>query len=381
MRDRWTVRGADLTALPLRYYVGGVGVVALAVLPMGLTAPQLASLTPVLFLIMFAMSWDFVSGYTGQISLGHTFFFALGGYGTTIFSLQHGLHPVFSICIGVVLAALGGIVIGIPALRVRGPFLALVTLIAPLVFLQFAILFDNELPYIAPNGLGGIAGFTTPNRAIAGIDQNALITTDSWAMAMIIEYYVVFAFLIAIGALLFAITRSQTGDVFTAIRENEDAVAAVGLNPAKYKIFAFVVSGAVGGLAGALFAHSSPGNPIQPEYILQLTLAIEIIVIAVFGGMGTIVGAAVGALFFASFGLLVDIIDFTIPLVGQPLSSFMPAPLFVIAALILMFRPQGLLPAAIQLGDRIQGRSPDRRPQREPPLKQFLDRLRKALRR
>ena len=150
-----TVTTERFGEIPTRYLLGGVSFLGLLAAPLPLTAFQLSALIFPVYLMIFAMSWDIVSGYTGQISLGHTVFFGLGGYTSTVLNLQHTVTPLLSIPAGVVIAALGGLLIGYPALRIRGPYLSLVTLIAPIILLRLVILFNNNLPYIAPSGLGG----------------------------------------------------------------------------------------------------------------------------------------------------------------------------------------------------------------------------------
>jgi branched-chain amino acid transport system permease protein len=109
--------------LKLRHYMGLLGLLVLAAIPTILTPLQLAPFIGVIFLMMFAISWDIVSGYTGQLSFGHAYFFALGGYATTILNLQHGISPLVAIPLATLIAGLGGFIIGFPALRLRGPYL------------------------------------------------------------------------------------------------------------------------------------------------------------------------------------------------------------------------------------------------------------------
>lgn len=347
-----TVTTERFGELPTRYLVGVVGFLGLLAVPVPLTAFQLSALILPVYLMVFAMSWDIVSGYTGQISLGHTFFFGLGGYTSTILNLQHGVTPVVSIPAGIVVAALGGLLIGYPALRIRGPYLSLITLIAPIILLRLAILFNNNLPYIAPSGLGGVNGFVAQNDPLVGTTAAAVLTVPSFPWQVIIDYYLAVALFTGVFVLLFVVTRSQTGEILSAIRENEDAVESVGINTAKFKLFAFVLSGAIGGLAGAVFVHSSIGNPLNPQQLLDVALAINIVMMSILGGMGTIVGAAVGAVFFVAMTYAINTFGgaFVIPVLNESLSSLMPAPLLVIALLVIIFRPDGLVPALVRAG-------------------------------
>lgn len=286
--------------LPLRHRLGLLGVLLLALLPLGellglssvtllgvVTVPltvgpiTLLKLTSALYFGMFAMSWDAVSGYTGQISFGHGLFFAIGGYTSTLLNLGWGVDPLWAIPVGALLAAVGGIIIGVPALRLRGPYLSLVTLVAPLILLQIFIfrsdVFRGELGLPQPDNFLGL-----------GLPDAALV------------YYVALAAFVAVMAVLLAVTRSDAGMVFTGIREDEDAMAASGINTAKFKTFAFVLSAAIGGFAGAMLVHTPRGSA-QPSQLLHLTVNIEVIIAAILGGMGTIVGAALGGVFLVLF--------------------------------------------------------------------------------
>ena len=363
--------------VPTRYLAGGLALLLLVAVPLGLTAFQLSALILPVYLMVFAMSWDAVSGYTGQLSFGHTFFFALGGYTSTILNLQHGVTPVVSIPLGVVVAAIGGLVIGFPALRVRGPYLSLITLIAPLILLQIVILFNSNLPYVAPSGLGGVNGFVATNDPLVGTTGAAVLTVPSFPWVVIVDYYLAVALFVLSAALMLLVTRSGTGEILTAIRENEDVVEAVGLDTAKFKLFAFVLSGAVGGLAGAMFVHSSIGNPLNPQQILSITVAINIVIMAILGGMGTIVGAAVGAVFFVAVTFLVGQFGggVVVPILGESLASLMPAPLFLAALLVVIYRPEGLVPALVNFGRWLNTPPEEREVPDDPGGKSTLERV------
>lgn len=337
------------TELRLRHQVGLVGFLLLFLTPLPLTAVQLSGFVLVLYYMMFAMSWDFVSGYTGQISFGHTFFFAIGGYGAAILNVDYGVHPLGSILVATLLAGIGGLVIGVPALRLEGPYLSLITLIAPLILLQFFILFDGIFR--------GTSGFTVQPDPIVGASPGAVLTVtgpDAFITATIAEWYIGFFLFALMFGVLYAITRSDAGDVFTAIREDEETVAASGLSPAKFKIFAFVGSAVAGGLAGAMFAHSGAVGTVLPENYIEIGLAIQVIIMAVIGGMGTIVGAAVGAAFFLAGQAALGAIPVTIPIVGKTPGALTPLPLFLVAILVLFFAPGGIVRAVTRRLDAME---------------------------
>jgi branched-chain amino acid transport system permease protein len=317
---------------PLRHKLGIIGLIGLAALPALLTPLQALQLAGAYFFAMFVMSWDVVSGYTGEISFGHAMFFAVGGYTSALLNLEMGLDPLLTIPVGVVAAAVFGAIIGIPALRLRGPYLSLVTLIVPLILAQIFNVYSSVF--------GGTQGLVSP-------PPDRLLNLGTGAP--ILTYYVSFGLFVLILAVLLAVTRSDAGRVFTAIRESEDAVSSAGLNPAKFKIFAFVLSAAVGGLAGAAFVHTV--GEATPAALLDLFVSIEIIIAAILGGMGTIVGAAIGGLFFAVFSGLLGEMAFQIPLLNATIAE-LELVLFAVITLVLIY----VLPGGLLRGGMIVGR-------------------------
>ncbi|PSQ13819.1 hypothetical protein BRC99_03560 [Halobacteriales archaeon QS_7_69_60] len=225
-----------LRDLALRHRLGILGVGLLGLVPLLAQPRELNQFTSVLYLMMFAISWDVVSGYTGQLSFGHAFFFALGGYGTSVTVNQHllplagdlglTLGPVGTVLVilggivgGTLVAALGGVLIGVPALRLDGPYLSLVTLIAPLLLYQSFIIFGESLPVLAPNGLGGTSGLLNEPPALVGIGTNAAVTVDQLWVDAVARYYISFLALLIVLAVTYGVTRSAAGSVFTAIRD------------------------------------------------------------------------------------------------------------------------------------------------------------------
>ncbi|WP_227356732.1 branched-chain amino acid ABC transporter permease [Haladaptatus salinisoli] len=359
----------SVRSLAPRYVFGLAGLVVLALAPFllpvvlgrgqGLLA--VVTLTVALFFAMFAMSWDAVSGYTGQISFGHALFFTVGGYGSALLNLEFGVPPVAAILFGTVAAALAGVLIGVPALRLEGPYLSLITLVAPLILLQLFIVFSDTF--------GGELGLPSPD---------PLVPASSFTAQTMADYYVAFALFVAILGVLLAVTRSDAGSVFTAIREDEEAVAAAGINPAKFKIFAFVLSAAVGGLAGAVFVHTA-GKP-QPSQLLVMSVSIEVIIATIVGGMGTITGAAVGGLFFSLFREWLSNVSATVPVLNVQVASLDLLLFSLVTLALLFFLPGGLLRWGIERGRSVVVDNP------EPvadggrtPTEQVLDAYREAL--
>ncbi|MFC7227618.1 branched-chain amino acid ABC transporter permease [Salinirubellus salinus] len=287
-------------------------------------------LTGAFIFATYVMTWDVVSGYTGEISFGHALFFGVGAYTSAIVNTQLELSLFVTIPIGVVAATLAGLLIGFPSLRLHGPYFSLITLVTPIILISMLV-FASDIT-------GGASGLT-------GID---VLTRDT-----IISYYLAFGVFAFALVLFLAITRSDAGTVLTAIREDEMAVQAAGLNPQKFKLFAFVLSGAVGGLAGAIALHTRVlGGVASPSDLLALVLSIEVIVAAILGGMGTITGAAIGGLmFYMTVRFLRALPDFGVPLL-ETLTGAVADSYFLIFALLalvfLFYVPEGALPRIAQ---------------------------------
>jgi branched-chain amino acid transport system permease protein len=262
---------------------------------------------------ILAMSWDILSGYTGQISFGHSFFFGLGGYTTAVMSVLYGLHPALIVVISGIIAALGGLIVAAPALRMRGPYLALMTLVA-------ALGLDRLMRLLKPQiGIPGAEG------AILCIPQ-CFLTFD-----VRLKYYYALGLMIVIAAALFTLARSRIGLTFEAIRDDEEATQAAGINTAKYKTLAFVISGFVAGISGSFYVYHI--GSASPASLLDLERSIEAIVASVIGGMGTIFGPVVGGYF------LILTREYL-----RPLQAWRFFALFTLALLILYFIPRGVLP-------------------------------------
>jgi branched-chain amino acid transport system permease protein len=333
-----------LRGLPRRYYLGIAFIAALGLSPVATTQTQLITIIGILYLMMFAMSWDVASGYTGQLNLGHAAFIAVGGYTTAILNISHGVSPLLSIPVAIVMSGIAGLAIGIPALRIRGAYLALVTLVLPSIFFQIVVLFDGVFK--------GSFGFKSPPTALAGGTggTGSLIVVESSALATIIDFYISYAVLVVLFLLLFGYTRSDSGRILSAIREDEDAVIASGISPAKHKVFSFVISAMTAGLAGALFVHSTAGFP-HPDQLLADTLSLNIVIFSVLGGLGTIIGPMVGAFLFGGLQFVAGEFDVALPMLQQSLSDVIPVVLFVIGMVVVYYKPEGLVPALLQQGE------------------------------
>jgi branched-chain amino acid transport system permease protein len=287
----------------------------------------LTNITGAMFFAVFAMSWDMQSGYTGEISFGHGLFFGVGGYTSAILEAQLGLDLLATIPLGMFAAGVAGLLIGFPSLRLQGPYFSLITLVTPLILIG--------LFKFAPDITGGATGLFTTTLTSGPVEAYLIAIS---------------LFLVAL-ALFLAITRSDAGIVLTAIREDELAVEAAGLYPAKFKLFSFVLSGLVGGLAGALFVHTYAGGFVAPSDLLALVISIEVIIASIVGGIGTITGAAIGGLFLFLFRVYLAQFQLVVPftsisfesVVGFPISEIYFLLFTVVTLLVLFFVPEGIV--------------------------------------
>jgi branched-chain amino acid transport system permease protein len=257
--------------------LAAVGVVLL--LPVLLPHPFVLSIaTQAVIWALLAASWDLLSGYTGQVSFGHAGFFALGAYTAAAASKHLGLSPWLGLALGAVVAAVVGLGTGFPALRLRGHYLALVTLaLAELIRLTA----QNWLAVTGgPFGIYDFGSFT--GLPATGIPRAQAV------------YLLVAAIVgVGVGAMLYVCRRTRAGRAFRAIREDEVLAESLGINTTVYKLLAFGLSSGLAGLAGTLYAYYI--QLVSPTVATAATTSL-VIGMAVFGGLGTIWGPALGAL-------------------------------------------------------------------------------------
>ena len=223
---------------------------------------------------IFAMSWDIQSGYTGYISFGHSVLSAAAAY-TTALLLVH-VNPELSFWITAPLSVLAALVLGLlialPTLRLEGPYFSLITFVAVLLFYRLTTAYSE---------LGGIPGFSAPD-------------VFTWDPTM--RYYYMLVPMLLIALVLTFLARSNLGMILVAIRENESAVSAAGIDPTKFKVWSFVLSSVPMGIGGVLLVGFT-GN-VDPYTFVIVDNSIEMIAMAVLGGMSSILGPLGGAFLF-----------------------------------------------------------------------------------
>lgn len=222
---------------------------------------------------IFAASWDVLAGFTGQINLGHALFFGVAAYVVALLNKNYGLPPWVTIPIGSLAAVVVGLAAGIPALRLKGFYLALVTLSFPIILTGIILFF---------------ADVTGGEQGIPGIGRLSSSRT--------LDYYIVLLCMIFSAFAMYKFTdagsrRIRVGVILHAIREDEITARTSGINTTRYKLLSFAVSGFFAGIAGGLYALFM--RAIGPS-TLELSLTFQAILWTIFGGVGRIYGAIAG---------------------------------------------------------------------------------------
>lgn len=261
------------------------------------------------YLAIFAMSWDFLSGRTGYISFGHPFLIGMGAYASAILNFRFDWPIILSIPVGTVIAMIAATVFFLPALRIRGSYFALVTL-------AFMELIYQLVQVIRPDLTGG-------TRGMSGL--------DSMMRGAVANYYFAFIVMAIIAVGLWLLTRTRLGAAQAAIGMDEDAVRGSGLDTTKIKLFTFVVSAGVAGLGGALFVHYQ--GAIAPRALFDINFVFTIIVAALIGGAGSIVGPMAGAF------LLTFLLEYLRPVLPGAERYLVYGG---VALLLYMYQPKGL---------------------------------------
>jgi branched-chain amino acid transport system permease protein len=289
--------------------IGVVLLVAAAVVPGFASGYVLGLLTVAFYTAVFAMAWDLLFGFAGEVNFGPTFLIGLGAYTAGI--LDARLSPQISIWLCIVLGAaaavIGGVMLALPALRLRGPYFGLMTLVAVLMLQNFVVVFADLT--------GGEIGLSVP---------------DVMAVSQTTNYWIAFGFMAISGVILFALSRSPIGLVLQASGQDSVQAGALGFNVVKHKLFAFIVSAFFSGMAGALMVFYM-GTASVGTFV-DISVGVQIIVAAVMGGRRTIVGAAIGAIFLIGMGEVL-----------RPLGELATLIVSLIALVVVLFFPDGFL--------------------------------------
>ena len=301
--------------------------VFLAVLPLFANSPQVLRILILAGIYaIYAVSWDMLAGYTGQISLGHGLFFGVAGYAAALLNLRLDLSPWATIPLGGLCAVVVGLIAGIPALRLRGFYLALVTLAFPIIL--------TGILFVFPDVTGGELG---------------LFGLSRLSHSRVLDTYIVYVVMLISVMVMYKLTDGKskvirTGLIFQAIREDEIAARKSGIITVKHKLLAFSLSAFFAGIAGGLYAHFIK---IVGPSALELTFSFQAVLWVIFGGMGTIYGGVVGV--YILYPIMEGLRFF-------PLGDEIRGVLFaLILILTLLFMPEGI---GVWIRDKIEVKCP-----------------------
>jgi branched-chain amino acid transport system permease protein len=258
------------------------------------------NIAPLAINIILALGLNLITGFTGQFSLGHAAFMAVGAYTSAILTSNFGMPFAVGIISGAVAAALAGIIIGIPTLRLKGDYLAIATL--GFGEIVKTLLLNNDY-------VGGASGF----------NYIPMSTNWTWLFFMVVATIV----------LMKNFINSKSGRACISIREDEIAAEAMGINTTFYKVLAFAIGAFFAGIAGSLYAGYL--TFINPD-AFGFMKSIDILVIVVFGGMGSIAGSVLGAIVLSFISIALQ----NIPELRMVIYS-------VILFIIMVYRPQGIM--------------------------------------
>jgi branched-chain amino acid transport system permease protein len=288
----------------------------MALLPLGVGGYILGLLTLAYYYAVFAMSWDLLFGFAGEVNFGPSFLIGVGAYTAALLN-HYWMWPIPAcLAAGAVAAVIGGVVLAVPALRLTGPYFGLVTLVAVLLLQNVLVLFAGVT--------GGEIGLDIPD--VLAIDE----TTN---------YYYALAFMAVSGGILFGLSRSPVGLILQASGQDAIDASALGFNVAKHKLAAFCISAFFSGLAGAMLIFYLGTASVGT--VVDIAVGVNVIIAAVLGGRRTILGAAIGAIFLIAAGELL-----------RPLGQLATFVVSAVALVVILFFPGGFLGRILQAGGR-----------------------------
>lgn len=295
--------------------------IALLLIALGVSAPGwlgayfLGVFTTAYYFGVFAMSWDLLFGFAGEVNFGPTFMIGVGAYTAGLLN-NAGWNIPLCLVAGAAMAVISGLILAIPALRLRGPYFGLITLVAVLLLLDFIVIF---------------AGFTG--------GEIGMMVPSILAISATVNYYYALVFLVVSALILYGLSRSSLGLILQATGQDRIEAAALGFNVTKHKLAAFCISALFSGLAGAMLTFYE--GIASVDTVVSLAITVQIIIAVVFGGRRTILGAILGSIFLILF-------DELLRPIGQ-LNTFVVS---AIALAVIIFFPDGALGWAFRPRER-----------------------------
>jgi branched-chain amino acid transport system permease protein len=303
----------------------GLFLVFLLIFPFVANAYLLYVANMIGFAVIAAIGLNILTGFTGQISLGHAAFAGVGGYTSAILVTKLGFSFWIALPCAGIMAAISGLIIGIPSLRVKGLYLCIATLAAQFIF-EFIFVHWESLTQ-------GVRGLNVPPPSIGSF----LINTEK-------RFYFLTLFMVVL-AVVYArnLVRSRVGRAFVAIRDRDLAAEIIGINLFRYKLTAFAISSFYAGIAGALWVGFI--RIVTPEHF-PFHLSVQYLAMVIVGGMGSVLGSIFGAVFMTLIPELLNVLSSSLTSVFAGAAHFfIPFKEVVFGGLIvffLIFEPRGL---------------------------------------
>jgi len=276
----------------------------------------------------FASAWNILSGYAGMVSLCHNAFFGIGAYTSTLLFLHYGLTPWLGMFVGGLLAACVGLALGVVCFRLRSHYFALATLafgeVSHIVAMTWRSLTE---------GAEGLALPIQPS-----------LYNVSFSGKLPYVYMGLFLFL-ALIAVSYAIEHSRLGYYLTAFRENEDAARALGVKTGRVRLLAMAISSFASAIIGTFYAQYFVY--IDPSSVIRIQISIQVALFAIVGGLGTVLGPAIGAIIFIPITILLR------AKLGTTLPGLHMVIYGAILILVLLYMPKGIYGTLKQRGFKI----------------------------
>lgn len=303
------------------FYVPALGLVLVTMLPFMVSDYYLNLAVMVLMFATLAEAWNLIGGYGGQMSLGHAAFFGLGAYTSTILAVRFGLSPWFGMLVGALLSVVLSAFIGSICFRLRGPYFTIST-IALCEVLRLIFLRERELT-------GGGVGLSVPYKG------NSMAHFQF--LSKVPYYFIALALMLLTIYVTYRISKTKMGYYLRALGQNQDAAEVIGINTASVKQKTLAISAFLTSICGTFFAQYM--YFIDPDIVFGVggSFSIEIALIAMVGGMGTVMGPVVGSL------VLRPIIEFTLASLGSTYSGIHLIVYGAVLMLIVLLRPSGLI--------------------------------------
>ena len=295
-----------------------LGLLTAILAPLGISSKfQLDVLTLIFFTAYIGQSWNILGGYAGQFSFGGVMFFGTGAYTSSILLTSFGVPPIIGIFAAIFMGAFLGLIVGYLSFRsgLRGSYFALITL----AFAELLRVLANSVEFTG----GGVGLFLTYAPGLHNLQFNSPTGF----------YYFSLVLLVISLAIAMWLERSRFGAQLVAIRENEDAAEALGIDTLKCKVYAIMIMGGMGGAAGTFYAQKY--LYIDPPISYSIALSVEMLLVTIVGGMGTVFGPLVGSFFLHTVN------EFARHFIDTPGVSLIVYGFILI--LIISFLPNGLV--------------------------------------